>query len=146
MEVTAYVLGMLTIVLVAMLSVIVVGIVKIVKLQKQVKELNFNYDRSVDTLYRVIEETRESLHRRISEVNGETWRQFELTGKDITMVEKTIMNQIDKTRKEIDQDIDQLHRINSELNENARRYTDSRIDKLIDTYFDMVGSKKLIKG
>jgi len=31
---------------------------------------------------------------------------------------------------ETDQAIDQLHRIDAELNENARRYTDSRIDKI----------------
>ena len=132
MAVTAYVLGMLTIVLTAMLSVIVVGIVKIMKLQKQVKELNLNYDRSVDTLYRVIEETRESLHRRISEVNGETWRQFELTGKDITMVDKTLQNKMENELKGV--------------HTNTKRYIDSRIDKLIDTYFGMIGAKEIIKG
>ncbi len=128
METTAYVLGMLTITLVAMISVIVVGIVKIIKLQKQVKEMNLNYDRSIDNLYRVIEETRESLHRRISEVNGETWRQFEITGKDITMVEQTLMNQINQAEQR------------------STSYTDSRIDKLVDTYFEVMGSKKMIKG
>ena len=135
MEVTAYVLGMLTIVLVAMLSVIVVGIVKIVKLQRQVKEIILSLYRDID-----------HIHRKIEDSNSEIWRQFETAGRDVTMVEKTIMNQIDKTRKETDQAIDELHRIGAELNENARRYTDSRIDKLVDTYFDMMGSKKLIKG
>jgi hypothetical protein len=28
--------------------------------------------------------------------------------------------------------------------ESSKSYTDSRIDKLIDTYFDMVGAKKQI--
>jgi len=135
MEVTAYVLGMLTITLIAMISVIVVGIVKIMKLQKQIKEMNLSYYRDMD-----------HIHRRIEDSNSELWRQFETAGRDVTMVEKTIMNQIDKTRKEMDQAIDQLNRTDGELNENARRYTDSRIDKLIDTYFDMVGSKKIIKG
>jgi adenylosuccinate lyase len=132
MGVTAYVLGMLTITLIAMISVIVVGIVKIVKLQKQVKEINLNYERSVDNLYRVIEEARESLHRRISEVNGETWRQFELTGKDITMVDKTLQNKMENELKDV--------------HTNTKRYIDSRIDKLIDTYFGMVGAKEIIKG
>ena len=132
MEITFFVLGMLTITLIAMISIIVVGIVKIMKLQKQVKELNFNYERSVDTLHRVIDETGESLHRRISEVNGETWRQFELTGKDITMVDKTLQNKMENELKDV--------------HTNTKRYIDSRIDKLIDTYFGMVGAKEIIKG
>lgn len=130
-----FILGIVSTILVAMLSVIVVGIVKIVKLQRQIKEMNLSYYRDMD-----------HIHRKIEDSNSETWRQFETAGRDVTMVEKTLMNQIDKTRKETDQAIDQLHRIGAELNENARRYTDSRIDKLVDTYFDMMGSKKLIKG
>jgi len=135
MEVTAYVLGMLTIILVAMLSVIVVGLLKIVKLNKQLNDLTLRLERDTDNIYRNMQSEHESF-----------WRQFEACGRDVTMVEKTIMNQIDKTRKETDQAIDELHRIGAELNENAKRYTDSRIDKAIDTYFDMMGSKKLIKG
>ena len=130
-----FVLGIISTILTAMLSVIVVGIVKILKLQRQINEMNLSYYRDMD-----------HIHRRIEDSNSELWRQFETAGRDVTMVEKTIMNQIDKTRKEMDQAIDQLNRIDGELNENARRYTDSRIDKLIDTYFDMVGSKKIIKG
>lgn len=137
METMAYVLGMLTITLVAMISTIVVGIVKIVKLQKQFKESNVHFEtciqnihrtenENVDNLYRIIDETRESLHRRISEVNGETWRQFELTGKDITMVEQTLMNQINQAEQR------------------STSYVDSRIDKLIDTYFNMVNNKKIV--
>ena len=135
METTAYVLGMLTITLVAMISVIVVGIVKIMKLQKHVKQLDVHLGRA-----------EEHIHRTISDNQSEVWRQFERAGKDVTMVEQTIMNRIDKTRQEMDQAIDQLHRISAELNENYRRYTDSRIDKLVDTYFEHVGTKKIIKG
>jgi len=135
MEVTAYVLGMLTIVTVAFVAVIVVGLLRILKLTNRVNNLEMRLDREVEHVY-----------HRIENEHTEVWRQFENAGRDVTMVERTIMNQIDKTRKEMDQAIDQLNRIDGELNENARRYTDSRIDKLIDTYFDMVGSKKIIKG
>lgn len=135
MEVTAYVLGMLTIVTVAFVAIIVVGLLRILKLTNRVNDLEMRLDREVEHVY-----------HRIENEHTEVWRQFENAGRDVTMVERTIMNQIDNTKKEMDQAIDQLHRIDGELNENARRYTDSRIDKLIDTYFDMVGSKKLIKG
>lgn len=117
METTAYVLGMLTITLVAMISVIVVGIVKIIKLQKHVKEINLNYYRDMD-----------HIHRRLEDINSEIWRQFESAGKDVTMVEQTLMNQINQAEQR------------------STSYIDSRIDKLVDTYFEVMGSKKMIKG
>jgi hypothetical protein len=135
MEVTAYVLGMLTIVTAAFVAGIVVGLLRILKLTNRINDLEMRLDHEVEHVY-----------HRIENEHTEVWRQFENAGRDVTMVERTIMNQIDKTREETDRVIDQLHRIDGELNENARRYTDSRIDKLIDTYFDTVGSKKLIKG
>lgn len=135
MEITFFVLGMLAIVVLAFAATTVVGLLRILKLTNRVNDLEMRLDREVDHLY-----------RRIEDEHTEVWRQFENAGRDVTMVERTIMNQIDKTREELDHAIGQLHRIDGELNENARRYTDSRIDKLIDTYFDMVGSKKLIKG
>lgn len=146
MVTTAFVLGMLTITLVAMISVLVVGIVKIMKLQKQVKESNMYFETCIQNIHRTERENLDNVFRRIGEVNGEMWREFERAGRDVTMVEQTIMNRIDKTRQETDQAIDQLHRISGDLNENARRYTDSRIDKLIDNYFGIVGSKEIIKG
>ncbi len=60
------------------------------------------------------------IHRMIDEKNQEIWRQFENCGRDVTMVEKTLMNQVDETR----------------------RYIDSRIDKLRTEQ----GSKQILKG
>jgi len=56
------------------------------------------------------------------------WRQFETAGKDVTMVEHTLMNQINQAEQR------------------STSYIDSRIDKLIDNYFGIVGSKEIIKG
>lgn len=128
METTAYVLGMLTITLIGMISVIVVGIVKIVKLQKQVKESNMYFETCIQNIHHTERENVDNLYRRISEVNGEMWRQFETAGKDVTMVEQTLMNQINQAEQR------------------STSYTDSRIDKLVDTYFEVMGSKKIIKG
>ena len=140
MEITFFVLGMLTIILGALVATVVVGLLKITKLTKQVDDLKRQHIQDVDGIYRHISDNQQSL-----------WRQFENAGRDVTMVEKTIMNHIDAKHREIEQSIDHLHRIDSDLNENARRYTDSRIDKLIDTYFDLVGDKikekkAIIKG
>ena len=136
---TAYVLGMLTIVLAAMMSVIVVGIVKIIKLQKHVKESNMYFETCIKNIHQTERENLDHTHRRIddmqinlqrviSENNSETWRQFESAGRDITMVEQTLMNQINQAEQR------------------STSYMDSRIDKLIDTYFGMMGAKEIIKG
>jgi hypothetical protein len=37
-----------------------------------------------------------------------------------------------------------FHECDKSILEISKSYTDSRIDKLIDTYFDMVGAKKQI--
>lgn len=147
METTAFVLGMLTITLVAMISVIVVGIVKIMKLQKQVKGLDMYFETCIQNIHRTERENLDNIHRRIEDTNSEVWRQFERTGRDVTMVEQTIMNRIDKNRQEMDRGFIMINEALSHEIEHGKRYTDSRIDKLVDTYFDVMGSKKImIKG
>lgn len=128
METTAFVLGMLTITLVAMISVIVVGIVKIMKLQKHVKDLSENQKRIADHLYRILDDHQSKINRTIDDNHSEVWREFERAGRDVTLVEQTLMNQINQAEQR------------------STSYVDSRIDKLIDNYFGIVESKKIIKG
>lgn len=124
MEITSFVLGIVTIVTVAMVAVIVVGIVKILKLTKQVNYVTSRLNVSRGELYRYIDDTK-----------ADIWRQFDTTGRDITTVEKTIMSQIDRARQETGK---ATHTVRTDLSS----YIDSRIDKLIDTYFEHVGAKK----
>jgi predicted Holliday junction resolvase-like endonuclease len=112
MEITSFVLGMLTIVAVLIVTAIVVGMVKINQLKNKTENLT--------QLCAAIES---DLRQEINHTNDSVWRQFESTGRDITMVERTIMNQIDETR----------------------RYTDSRIDKVV-AKGTIEGSKQVIKG
>jgi hypothetical protein len=86
------------------------------------------------------------LYQHINDAKTEIWRQFEEMGRDITMVEKTIMNQIDQNKQEVERAVDDIHRAMGELSHSDRRYIDSRIDKLIDTYFEHIGAKKPIKN
>jgi hypothetical protein len=109
MEITSFVLGMLTIVAAGISASIVVGLAKINQLTRKTESLT--------QLCAAIEG---DLRREIEEKNQEIWRQFENCGRDTTMVEKTLMNQIDETR----------------------RYIDSRIDKLKGEQ----GSKQMLKG
>lgn len=138
MEITFFVLGMLTIILGALVATVVVGLLKITKLTKQVDELKRQHIQDVDGIYRHISDNQNSL-----------WRQFENAGRDVTMVEKTIMNHIDATRREADQAVNELRRVVGHESHEGRRYTDSRIDKLIDAYFDVKKAnekKEILKG
>ena len=123
MEITSFVLGMLAIVTVAMVAVIVVGIVKILKLTNHVDEFRRQHIQEVDSIYRHISDNQQGL-----------WRQFENVGRDITVVEKTIMSQIDQARQETGK---ATHTVRTDLRGNI----DPRNDKLIDTYFEHVGAK-----
>lgn len=156
MEVTSFVLGMLTIGAVLLLTAIVVGLLKITKLTNQLANLRLEFERTI-----------ESTHRQIDERFNEVWRQFEIEGKDITMVERTIMQRIEKeledTHRRIDkvvdvelthvdelhrslgQEVENLHRDLDDVLRSAQSYTDSRIDKTIVTG-TLKSSKEVLKG
>ena len=121
MEITSFVIGVLTVIAIIFIVAVVVGLLMISKLNKQVQELSGQLTHNTDSIYRDMQSE-----------HADTWQQFEATGRDITMVERTLVNQI-----------------HEEANV-SKRYTDSRIDKLIDTYFVVKEAeqqtKKLIKG
>ena len=66
------------------------------------------------------------------------WRKFESTGRDITMVEKTIINQIDQARQETGKAV---HTVRTDLSS----YIDSRIDKVV-MKGTLDSSKQIING
>jgi len=116
MEITSFVLGMLTIVLVTLAAATVVGLLKIVKLNKQLNDLTLRLEHNTYNIYRNIQTHLESI-----------WRQFDTAGRDVTTVEKTIMNQIESIDREHLKHEEDLHR---EIDE-TKRYIDSRIDKVV---------------
>ena len=83
--------------------------VKINQLTRKTESLEGDLKREIENVY-----------NNISRENEAIWRQFEITGRDITMVEKTLMNRVD----------------------DAFSYTDSRIDKIRGEQ----GSKQILKG
>lgn len=127
MEITSFVLGMLTIVAVIILTVIVVGLVKINLLTKK-----------IELLQQLCAAIESDLRREQENTNREVWKQFEATGRDVTMVERTIMQRIDKEIEETYRSVDEIYRRIDE----TRRYIDSRIDKIRSEQ----GSKQIING
>jgi hypothetical protein len=119
MEITSFVLGMLTIVAAIMITAIVVGMVKISKLTKEQDSLQQlcaaiegDLRREIENVYNNMTRETENTHRIIRD-----------THNDINMVEQTILNQVDETR----------------------RYIDSRIDKVV-VKGTLDSSKQVIKG
>ena len=124
-EITSYVLGMLTIAAVLLLVALVIGMVKINKLEKellQIEKCFIDVDKCIDHERQHMEEL------------------FKATQLNINAVEQNIMNQlhqVDEThrrdRREIHKEIDQ-----------TKSYIDSRVDRVVATG-TLKSSKQLIK-
>jgi len=64
----------------------------------------------------------------------QTRRILEEISKDITMVERTLMQRIDKTNKHIDEEVNQIHLHENELQkeiEQVKSYTETKSDKVV---------------
>lgn len=122
METTYFVLGMLSIIGAITLATIVWGVVKITKLLKAIKQHEEHMANNERNVWDNISHLREDLNRRIDEFDRSAHMRIDYTNAEI---HRAINDQI----------TDAVTQSNS--------YTDKRIDKLIDGYFE---NKKLIKG
>ena len=125
-EITSYVLGMLTIAAVLLLSALVLGMVKINKLEKKISE----HQKQFNIVYEKMIRKDEQLHRLLED-----------THRDINMVEKTIMNQVQQIDQEHHKIEDEIHR---EIDQ-TKSYIDSRIDRVV-LQGSIIGKKEIIKG
>ena len=124
-EITSYVLGMLTIAAILLLIALVLGVVKINKLEKQ----TITIKKMIDEVYQSIDHERRH-----------TEQLLESTHRDINMVEQTLMNQVrhvDENHHKIE---DQIHR---EIDQ-TKSYIDSRIDKVV-LQGSIIGKKEIVK-
>ena len=126
-EITSFVLGMLTVGVALMLITLVAGIVKINKLEKQNNHNEKQFEQVYDNMCRQDNEVRQLL---------------DSTNRDINMVEKTIMNQIEIIDREHHKIEDEIHR---EINQ-VKSYTDSRIDKVVSSGVLKEPKRQIING
>ena len=148
MEITSFVLGMLTIAAIIILIATVVCMVKINKQEKQTESLHQlcaaiegDFKREIENVYNNMSREDEFIRRAIEDTNREVWKQFESTGRDVSMVEKTVLNQIESIDREHHKHEEELHR---EIDE-TKRYIDSRIDKVVLKGTEP-SSKQILKG
>lgn len=136
METQSFVLGVLATYGVTMTSFVITGMVKISRLVKQQKSLED-----------FISNTRLEMDSRENEIR----RILSETNREITMVEKTIMqridNEIENTRRQLQNEVQFIHKHEDEIEKELNRkisdafsYTDSRIDKVV-----LSGSLKSVK-
>jgi uncharacterized protein HemX len=126
-EITSFVLGMLTVGAALMLITLVAGIVKINKLEKQNNHNEKQFEQVYDNMCRQDNEVRQLL---------------DSTNRDINMVEKTIMNQVQQIDQEHHKIEDEIHR---EINQ-VKSYTDSRIDKVVASGMLKEPTRQTING
>jgi hypothetical protein len=145
MEITSFVLGMLTIIAVLILVAIVAGLVKINQLTKRsdlLTQLSATVEgdlrRAIENVYNDMSRENEEIRRNIEDINRDITR-------DITMVERTIMNHIDN-------EVEGIHKHEQEVEttlhhdiDETRRYIDSRIDKVVSSGA-LESSKRQING
>ena len=125
-EITSYVLGMLTIAAALLLSALVLGMVEINKTKKQLLQ----FEKQIDEIHRMTSHEHEHFEQLL-----------EATYRDINMVEKTVMNQIEKVDRDHHSIEDNIHR---EIDQ-TKSYIDSRIDKVV-LQGSIIGKKEVIKG
>jgi Skp family chaperone for outer membrane proteins len=136
METQSFVLGVLATYGLTMTAFVIIGMVKISRLVKQQKSLED-----------FISNTRLEMDSRENEIR----RILTETNREITMVERTIMQRIDKeideAHRHIHEEVQVIHKHEDEIEKELNRkisdafsYTDSRIDKVV-----LSGSLKSVK-
>jgi len=124
METTYFVLGMLSVVALIFIGVIAWGMFKISKQQSEIENLN---------------EQITSVMRTISS-------EMDYTSRRIENERREIYDEITNRNNDIQRQFEDVYRQLKDVEDNSGRYTDKRIDKLIDTYFDIKKNKDLLKG
>ena len=115
METTMFTLGVLSIILAALVATVVYGIVTVLKLKTDIT----------------------NVYRRLDDESQRVYRRFEDTHRDVNMIEQTLQNSMNSG-------FDATERLVHREDANVRSYIDSRIDKLVDMYFDTQKTKKQI--
>ena len=124
METTYFVLGMLSVVALIFIGVIAWGMVKISKQQTEIESLQEN----IQGLFRTISQEIEDTTRRI-----DSERQY-------------IQSEVRENNDRLERQLTDIWRNTEYSIKESNSYTDKRIDKMIDTYFEVKKEKDLLKG
>jgi hypothetical protein len=144
METMYFVLGMLSIVAVAFVAVVVWGLLKIKKQEDEIKMLHKLNEDNHRLIYSMVEDVNRRVNREVENINqviSTDRREFVEETRRITSNFDRRVDDVWGGFRDMRNEMVELSKSDVEL---SKSYTDSRIDKLIDTYFDMVSAKKQI--
>jgi hypothetical protein len=119
METTMFTLGVLSIILAALVAIVVYGIVTVLKLKTETTEIWMQ------------------LHENQRDVHLHYDRKLKICNRDVNMIEQTLRNSMNSG-------FDATERLVRREDADVRSYIDSRIDKLVDVYFDTQKTKRQI--
>jgi len=128
METTYFVLGMLSVFALILIGVITWGLLMINKQQTQIKNLQEDIQGLMRTISTEMEYTSRRIDNERQNIHSEFREHNDRLERQITDIWRGIDTQITDSVRE------------------SNSYTDKRIDKLIDTYFDIKKNKDLLKG
>ena len=128
METTYFVLGMLSVVALIFIGVIAWGMFKISKQQTEIGNLQEDIQGLVRTISQEIEYTTRRIDSERQYIQSEVRENNDRLERQLTDIWRGMDTRITDSIKE------------------SNSYTDKRIDKLIDTYFDIKKNKDLLKG
>ena len=128
METTYFVLGMLSVVALIFIGVITWGMFKISKQQTEIGNLKEDIQGLVRTISQEIEDTTRRIDSERQYIQSEVRENNDRLERQLTDIWRGMDTRITDSIKE------------------SNSYTDKRIDKLIDTYFDIKKNKDLLKG
>ena len=128
METTYFVLGMLSVVALIFIGVIAWGMVKISKQQDQIGSLQDDIQGLMRTISQEIDYTTRRMDTERQNIHSEFRENNDRLERQLTDIWRGMDTRITDSIKE------------------SNSYTDKRIDKLIDTYFDIKKNKDLLKG
>ena len=144
METMYFVLGMLSIVAVAFVAVVVWGLLKIRKQESEIKMLNRMNEDNHRLIYSMVEDVNRRINieiQNLDQVVSNNRREFLDETKELNQHFSRRLEDVWTGFRDIRNEMVELSKSDVDL---SKSYTDSRIDKLIDTYFDVVGAKKQI--
>lgn len=128
METTYFVLGMLSVVALIFIGVIAWGMFKISKQQTEIGNLQEDIQGLVRTITQEIDYTNRRMDTEQQNIHSEFRENNDRLERQLTDIWRGIDTRTTDSIKE------------------SNSYTDKRIDKLIDTYFDVKNNKDLLKG
>ena len=128
METTYFVLGMLSVVALIFIGVITWGMFKISKQQTEIGSLKEDIQGLLRTISQEIEYTTRRIDSERQYIQSEVRENNDRLERQLTDIWRGMDTRITDSIKE------------------SNSYTDKRIDKLIDTYFDIKKNKDLLKG